>query len=71
MCHVHLLFRPSHPLNPLLACNRHSEAEPLYRQALELRQRVLGPDNPATITSINNVAACIGAMGRWAGSGAA
>ena len=43
-------------------------AEPLFRQALEMRRRVLGPEHPATIASINNLAGCINAMGRWAGS---
>ena len=57
----------THPLNPLPARNRHSEAEPLYRQALELENRVLGPEHPDTITSINRLADCIRAMGRWAG----
>ena len=60
----------SHPLTPLPACNRHSEVERLHRQALELQQRVLGPEHPDTISSINNLAACIQDMGRWAGSDA-
>ena len=63
-----MLFRPSHPL-PVR--NRHSEAEPLHRQVLELRQQVLGPEHPDTITSINNLALCVYAMGRWAGCDAA
>ena len=45
-------------------------AEPLYRQALELRQRVLGPDHTDTIKSIKDLAVCISAMGRWAGTDA-
>ena len=66
----HLLFCPSHPLSPLPARNRRSEAEPLFRQVLELRQRVLGPEHPGTISSINSLAACLHDMGRWAGSDA-
>ena len=68
---MHLLFLPSHPLSPLPARNRHSEAEPLYRQVLELEQRVQGLEHPDTIKSINNLAVCIHDMGRWAGSDAA
>ena len=67
MCPVHLSF-PSHPHFPLRARNRHSDAAPLFRQVLELRQRVLGPEHPDTITSISNLAGCIRNMGRWAGS---
>ena len=58
-------------LIPLLARNRHSEAELLYRQVLQQQQRVLGPEHPDTIASINNLAVCINAKGRWAGSDAA
>ena len=46
-------------------------AEPLYRQALEKRQRVLGQEHPDTIASINKLAVCLDTMGRWAGSDAA
>ena len=60
-----------YPFSPLLAHNRHLEAEPLYRLALEQQQRVLGPEHPDTIWSINNLAACIYTKGRWAGSDAA
>ena len=38
---------------------QYSEAEPLYRQALEGRTRVLGPDHPDTLSGINNLAMCI------------
>ncbi len=31
----------------------------MYRQALELRRRVLGPEHPDTINSINNLAVCL------------
>ena len=40
----------------------------MYRQTWEQWQRMLGPEHPDTIDSINNVAVCIHAMGRWAGS---
>ena len=32
-----------------------SEAEPLYRESLEGRKRVLGPDHPSTLDSLNNL----------------
>ena len=43
---------------------RHSEAEPLYRQALELWQRTVGPEHPDTLTSIVHLALCIQDVGR-------
>jgi hypothetical protein len=46
------------------ALQKYTEAEPLYREALEARRRVLGPDHPSTITSINNWAGCLLDMGR-------
>ena len=36
---------------------RYEEAKPLYNRALEIRERVLGPDHPETATSLNNLAA--------------
>jgi hypothetical protein len=36
----------------------------MYRQVLELRQKVLGPQHPDTITSINNLACCLKGMER-------
>ncbi|VVT19725.1 tetratricopeptide repeat protein [Hoeflea sp. EC-HK425] len=40
----------------LNAQGRAAEAEPLFRKALEIRQRVLGEEHPHTATSFNNVA---------------
>ena len=68
---IHLLSCSSHPLSPLPLRNRHSEAEPLYRQAVEQQQRVLGPEHPDTIMAISKLAACISATSRWASSDAA
>ena len=34
----------------------YSTAEPLYRRALTVQERVLGPEHPDTLTSINNLA---------------
>ena len=36
-----------------------SEAEVLYRRAIEGMTRVLGPDHPTTVTAIRNLAAVI------------
>ena len=41
-----------------------SEAEPLFKRALEARERVLGPEHPETLKSVNNLAASIIAQGR-------
>jgi CHAT domain-containing protein len=35
---------------------KYSAAEPLYRQALEMRQKLLGTEHPEVATSINNLA---------------
>ena len=34
-----------------------AEAEPLFREALDIRERIHGPDHPLVIQSINNLAA--------------
>jgi len=35
---------------------RHSDAEPVYNQALEIDQKTLGPDHPDVATDLNNLA---------------
>ena len=35
---------------------RHTEAEPLYRRALDGREKVLGAEHPDTLASLNNLA---------------
>ena len=47
------------------AQGRYGEAEPLYRRALEARERVLGPEHPETLTSVNNLALLYRAQGRY------
>ena len=42
------------------------EAEPLYRQALAIRQKVLGPEHSDTATSLNNLAVLLRDQGRLA-----
>ena len=41
-----------------------TEAEPLYRRALEIRERVLGPDHPDTALSLNNLAVLYQVQGK-------
>ncbi|HTW69418.1 MAG TPA: tetratricopeptide repeat protein [Acetobacteraceae bacterium] len=43
-------------------------ALPLFRRALECRERVLGPEHPDTLTSVNNLAGCMRALGDAAGA---
>ena len=40
------------------------EAEPLYHRALEIWERVLGPDHPNTASSLNNLAALYDSQGK-------
>ncbi len=40
------------------------EAEPLYRRALKIWERVLGPDHPVTASSLNNLALLYQAQGK-------
>ncbi|MGC1393533.1 MAG: tetratricopeptide repeat protein [Coleofasciculaceae cyanobacterium] len=44
---------------------RYTEAEPLYLQALELRQRLLGDNHPLVAQSFNNLAALYKSQGRY------
>ncbi len=44
---------------------RYSEAEPLYRRALAIREKVLGAEHPDTAASLNDLAAVLEARGRY------
>ena len=44
----------------------YAKAEPLYRQALEIRRRVLGEEHPDYATSLNNLAVLYESMGEYA-----
>ncbi|NEQ86641.1 MAG: CHAT domain-containing protein, partial [Moorea sp. SIO2I5] len=44
---------------------RYGEAEPLYRQALALRKKLLGQDHPDVATSLNNLALLYLSQGRY------
>ena len=48
---------------------RVAEAEPLYRQCMETRQRVLGSKHPRTLASMHNVGAILQSLGRFAEAG--
>jgi tetratricopeptide (TPR) repeat protein len=45
---------------------RHAEAEPLYRRALAIREKTLGPDHPDVATVLVNYAALLRETGRGA-----
>jgi tetratricopeptide (TPR) repeat protein len=44
---------------------RYSEAEPLYKDAIEVSQRVLGKEHPQTLGSVTNLALLYQAQGRY------
>jgi len=45
-------------------------AEPLYRETLQLLEKVLGMEHPSTLTSMNNLAALLDSQGEgpWQGA---
>ncbi|HJT56217.1 MAG TPA: tetratricopeptide repeat protein [Ktedonobacteraceae bacterium] len=49
----------------LYELGRYSEAEPLYRRAVEIRERILDPRHPHTANSLNNLAQLYRAQGRY------
>jgi CHAT domain-containing protein/Flp pilus assembly protein TadD len=46
--------------------NAYSKAEPLYQEALRIRQKVLGPEHADTATSLNNLGSLYWAMDNYA-----
>ena len=44
----------------------YAKAEPLFQEALRIRQKVLGPEHPDTATSLNNLAVLYQDMGEYA-----
>ena len=44
---------------------KYKEAEPLYQQALALRQKLLGDDHPDVATSLNNLASLYYSQGKY------
>lgn len=49
----------------LYSTGRYDEAEPLFRNTLTARERVLGPDHPDTLSSRNNLAVLLSRTGRY------
>ena len=45
---------------------RYAEAEPLYKRALAIREKALGPDHPDVARSLNNLAELYENQGRYA-----
>src|SRR5688572_21745800 len=48
------------------ATGSYALAEPLRKQALEIREKALGPEHPVTATSLNNLAMLYYATGAYA-----
>jgi tetratricopeptide (TPR) repeat protein len=46
--------------------HEYAKADPLYQEALRIRQKVLGPEHPYTATSLNNLATLYWVMGEYA-----
>jgi tetratricopeptide (TPR) repeat protein len=44
---------------------RYSEAEPLYKRSLQIREKVLGPEHPDVAASLNNLALLYRDQGRY------
>ena len=66
---------PEHPntatsLNNLAllyeAQGSYAQAEPLYKRALAIREKVLGPEHPDTAQSLNNLAGLYDSQGSYA-----
>nr|XP_036584595.1 uncharacterized protein CTRU02_05670 [Colletotrichum truncatum]KAF6794113.1 hypothetical protein CTRU02_05670 [Colletotrichum truncatum] len=44
---------------------KYGEAEQMHRQTLEMRKKVLGPENPNTLSSMNNLAGVFDSQGKY------
>ncbi|KAK4651792.1 P-loop containing nucleoside triphosphate hydrolase protein [Podospora pseudocomata] len=44
---------------------KYEEAEQMHRQALQLKEKVLGKEHPATLTSMNNLAVVLRSQGKY------
>ena len=47
-------------------CTAHAEAEPLFREAIEIGEKTLGRQHPDVATRLNNLASLLRATGRHA-----
>ncbi|MBL8243802.1 MAG: serine/threonine protein kinase [Rhodanobacteraceae bacterium] len=54
----------------LMSAQKLVEAEPLFREALAINQRIYGIGHLGTVVSLNNIAICLGRQGRHAESAA-
>jgi CHAT domain-containing protein/Tfp pilus assembly protein PilF len=45
---------------------RYTDAEPLFKQSLAIREKIFSPDDPAVANSLNNLAGLYSAQGRYA-----
>ena len=45
---------------------RFADAEPLYKRALAIFEKALGPDHPSVASALNNLADLYSAQGRYA-----
>jgi tetratricopeptide (TPR) repeat protein len=46
----------------------HARALPLFKRALAINEKALGPEHPLTATSLNNLAALLKDQGDYAGA---
>jgi len=44
---------------------KYDAAEPLYRETVQLREKVLGKEHPNTLTRINNLAVLLNRQGKY------
>jgi hypothetical protein len=44
---------------------KYEAAEPVYKETLQLTKKVLGPEHPATLTSMNNLAGLYKSQGKY------
>src|SRR2546422_7420029 len=58
-------FRSNNPALLYDSQGKYSEAEPLYRRSLAIREKALGPDHPHVAVSLNNLAAPYVTQGKY------
>ena len=63
--HTNTLFSMEQLANLYYTQKRYDEAEPLFREALQLSREVLGPHHPRTLNNMNGLAFLYHAQGRY------
>ncbi len=48
-----------------MAMGKYTEAEPLYKRSLEIKEKALGPDHPSVATTLNNLASLYKRQGKY------